>query len=361
MDKSKKYVFTIRSLTGGGAERVVSVLANHMVEDGYNVSIICYGKTDHDYILSPKVNIYFMPTRSNNIRGKISRISDMRSIMQTIKPDVVIPFVGTVLFVSYIVSKTMNVPFVRTVRISPWMEEGGKLQSIIRNHLNYRALAIMVQNEEQIEFFPEKLRNKIFVVPNPISDEFLTKTKSEYRTSIKKFISVGRLTKQKNHELLIRAFSKIVETNEQLSLDIYGNGPEEDNLKALINELHLESKCCLKGRSDTIIDELVTSDVFVLTSDFEGMPNALMEAMAVGLPCISSDCRTGPKTLIDNEKDGLLFKTGDIDDLIAKMLWCLNHPESGMEMGKLARRKIISQYSYDMIYKSLIKMITALN
>lgn len=357
LNKDKRYLFTIRSLTGGGAERVVSVLASHMAEADYDVSIVVYGRNEKDYPISSKVKVYCMPTRKNNLFGKLKRIPDMMELVSKIQPSVVIPFVGTVLFVSYFACLRYGIPIIRTIRISPWMEEGNALQIMFRRYINEKAAAIMVQNQEQAVYFPPSMRSKVFVVPNPISDSFLAEAKGEYREQIKEIVTLGRLTKQKNHALLISAFSKICQENSLVRLTIYGNGPEFDNLAEQIRSLGIENRCRLMERTTDALNVLKDADLFVMTSDFEGMPNALMEAMALGVPCISSDCQTGPKEMISHRFNGVLFKTGDENDLVNQINWCLNQGKQLKSIGKAARSHILSEYTYERVCEKMMRML----
>ena len=357
MNKDDRYLFTIRSLTGGGAERVVSVLASNMAEDGYDVHIIAYVKSDHDYPVSKKVKLHYMPSGRKGLWGKIARIGDMKNIIDRIAPNVIIPFVGTVLFVSYFASRSNNIPLIRTIRNSPWIEEKRGVSRIMRKRLNRKAVAIMVQNEEQISYFPAELKKKIFVVPNPIDDIFLFTQKKKYSSVLKDFITVGRLEDQKNHELLIRAFAEINKRYSGVRLRIFGIGTEHDKIQDLIRALNLEESCLLMGRNDSIESSLKESDAFIMTSRYEGMPNALMEAMAIGLPCISSDCKTGPKTLINNRENGLLFSEGSYNDLVEKWVWLIENPDKAKLFGCNARQEISEKYTYKSIYGDLIAML----
>lgn len=360
MDKSNKYLFTIRSLTGGGAERVVSVLASNMVQDGYDVSIIAYDKTEHDYTIDENVKIYYMPKAKKNIFGKLSRISDMRKLIKQIQPDIIIPFVGTVLYVSYLASFLDNIPLIRTIRNSPWHESDGIIQKKFRNYLNKKAIAIMVQNDEQIEFFPSKFKNKIYVVPNPLSNCFVETEKNNYSNEIRSIVTAGRLVKQKNHKLLITAFSSIVKKFSNVRLEIYGVGVEEENLQDIIKKLELEDKCFLMGRSDNMENILINADLFVMTSDFEGMPNSLMEAMTVGIPSLSSDCKTGPKSFITHKENGLLFKTGSVESLEKELEWALDNPEQLNIIGKQGRASMLNRYTYNSVHEAILEMLNSI-
>ena len=99
------------------------------------------------------------------------------------------------------------------------------------------------------------------------------------------------------------------------------------------------------------------TDLFVLSSDYEGMPNALIEAMAMGVPCISSDCRTGPKSLIKDGQTGLLFQTGNLDALTEKIAWALQHPAEMNQMGRAAREDILETYQIEKTLNAFVKMI----
>ena len=354
---NKRILFVIRSLTGGGAERVVSTLSNALVNRNYDIHIILYSKSNTDYYIDDKVKIHYMPNRKNNIYGKILRIFDIKKIINSIKPDVIIPFVGTILYVSYITSKQVKPKFIRTIRDSPWHEEGSVLDKIIRKHINKKCDAIMIQNEEQRLFFDKELNNKLFVVHNPISPEFIDSKKDDYSIRINNIISVGRLTYQKNHEMLINAINDLKDKYPNLKVKIYGDGPNRDKLNELVKSYNLIDRVLILKRTNDIKKELVNSDLFVMTSRYEGMPNALMEAMALGLPCISSDCKTGPKTLIANGKDGFLYNWDSLDDLKNVLVKVIDNSEEAAKIGNAARNKIINNYCDKIIVEEFKEML----
>ena len=214
-----------------------------------------------------------------------------------------------------------------------------------------RADGFVFQTEEQRRYFSKDIQNKSVVIYNPIKDEFLNTNKTIQKENT--IISVGRLVEQKNQKMLIEAFAKIAKEYPNYKLKIFGTGPLELKLKKQIEELNLADKIILCGVCDDIKNELEKSKIFVLSSDYEGMPNALIEAMAVGLPVISTNCPCGgPKELIENEKNGLLIEVGSIEELTKKMKYLIENQKKAEEMGenaekikyKLNSRNILKQW-----------------
>ena len=155
---------------------------------------------------------------------------------------------------------------------------------------------------------------------------------------------------KKNHELLIKAFSKIAYKYNNINLKIYGEGPLHSNLQKLIESLRLSGRVYLMGTVDNIQDVMKDAGMFVLSSDFEGLPNALMEAMAIGLPVISTDCPCGgPNMLIKNYENGLLVKPGDENELSNAMEYIIKNQNDADKMG-LKAKKTAEMYKPEKIF-----------
>lgn len=348
-----KYLFITRTLTGGGAERFVATFAGYMADQGYDVHVLTYEISEKDYPLSANVKRHVMPFVEDSLKGKFLRMLRMLQALRKIKPDVLIPFIDSVVYCTYLVNLLMRKKFVFTVRNSPWQVADGRLPRLIAK----TADAIMLQNAEQAEFFPDAYAERIYIVPNPVAGKFQFCRKEHYAEELTKICAVGRLHPQKNFPLLLSAVKEAAVERPEIRLEIYGEGDERKNLEDMIVQQNLSDRCRLMGRTSDVEKVLKETDLFILSSDYEGMPNALIEALAMGVPCISSDCRTGPKGLIKDGQTGLLFKTGDLDSLTAKITWALQHPAQMNQMGKNAREDVLDSYQIGKTLSCFRKMI----
>jgi glycosyltransferase involved in cell wall biosynthesis len=179
-------------------------------------------------------------------------------------------------------------------------------------YLYKKADGFVFQTEDAAKYFEGIIKCDSKIIPNPINPKFI---KEPYKGEREKnIVTVGRLESQKNQKMLIEAFGKIESKYPEYSLLIYGDGSKKEELQDLIKEKGLENKVILKGKIDDVENVIDKAKMFVLSSDYEGMPNALMEAMALGLPCISTDCPCGgPRYLMENGKSGLLVPVGNSD------------------------------------------------
>lgn len=199
------------------------------------------------------------------------------------------------------------------------------------------------------------------IIPNAINKEFITAEYSGPRN--KQIVSSGRLTEQKNHALLIKAFAGITAKYPAYKLVIYGDGPLRKDLELLASNLGIADKVSFPGYTTEIRKKIERSSLFVLSSDFEGMPNALMEAMALGVPCISTDCKGGgARFLIKNGTNGLLTPIGDVEALQAAMEKILSDQFFADNLSHNAH-KLCETHSPEKIYaewENLIKKVVCL-
>ena len=359
----KKVLLTITTLFGGGAERVVSVWANKLVDVGYDVSILLYGRSENEYAVDNRIHLYTVaPTYQDFQRMRyMSRVKKMRELIKLISPDVMINFLPRMQIWMMLASFGMKLKRIETVRVNPWVVcKNHWIEKKLWQHCFSRSDAIILQMEEQSDYFNEKTKRKCIVIPNPIDSVYHDSYIKQYSEKCINFIAAGRLTAQKNFPLLIRAFAIALKRNNSIHLKIFGVGNESytKKLQQLIDELHVEENVHLMGRSNCMSKEYISSDAFVLSSDFEGMPNALVEAMASGLVCISTNCKTGPRDMIDDGKCGFLVNVGDCDSLANKIFEISQMDyENRVVLGQNARKKIMSICGNNKSVQSLMSVI----
>jgi len=191
------------------------------------------------------------------------------------------------------------------------------------------------QTEDAKLFYSKLLKGRGVVIPNPLFVEGMPEP--YLGTREQRIVTAGRLVDQKNQKMLIEAFSIIASDYPNYILDIYGEGPNRSLLQNLILSKQLQDRVFLKGNVPDILERIKKASCFVMSSDFEGMPNALIEAMALGLPCISTDCPCGgPKELISDGLNGMLVKVGNVDNLADCLRRLLSNEKMANEMGSNA-------------------------
>lgn len=356
MEKIKRLLFVSPSLTYGGAERVVSILTSELANEGYEVSLILYDKMDKEYPVSSDVSVEYLPHRNKNelsILYKYRKLMYLRGLIKRINPDIIIPFLPYPVEHCYYATLGMGIPMVVTVRNNPAVEPSTEKMRKRRNKIARKSAGVFLQNMEQMDYFSNDIKKKCFVIPNPMTKEVLG-YECKQKRYITNFICVGSFKEQKNHALLISAFEKAAKIKDDIRLDLVGSGKLESQIARLIRDKGLQDKIHMLGNTSKVTQELVSHDCFVLSSDFEGMPNALMEAMSVGLPCISTKCPTGPNELIGDDERGILVKVGDVDSLSKAMIEVCNNSDTAYRKGALARKYMVEKFSPEQICKQLM-------
>ena len=308
-----KIILYIDSMQKGGAQRVMSVIADYLDNEGLQVILvndIIPKKNVPEYCIPISVKRVFLDRENDNKLWKnVFRIARLRSIIKNENADCVLSFLGPpnirMLF------STIGLPIrkVVSVRNDPKREYGEGIKGGLLKRLLMLSDLVVFQTGEAAESFSLCIQKKSTVIPNPIDEVFF---QDQWTGAGKDIIAVGRLQPQKNYNLLIHAFSYIADKYPNTNLIILGDGPLRAELETLRDELGLSQRIVFQGVVSDVSKYLMKSRMFVLSSDFEGMPNALMEAMAVGLPVIATDCPCGgPKELTDSGKYGLLVPCND--------------------------------------------------
>ena len=333
-----KIMFNTSSMGKGGAERVISILANALVNKN-EISILVNIDNEIAYTLDNRIKIIKLDckrVKSNLIRN-IKRIKMSESIIKKEKPDIIISFLPIPSYrMLFLKKKFPNIKQIVADRNDPKQEYKSIIDRFLMKKLYKRADGFVFQTNQQKNYFSKGIQKKSVIIYNPIKNEFLNKNILKKEKII---INVGRLVDQKNQEMLIDAFSEVQKQNSNYKLKIFGDGPLKEKLKIKINELKINDSVELCGISNDIKNELEKSEIFVLTSNYEGMPNALIEAMALGMPVISTDCDCGgPKELIKNNVNGVLIPVDDRKALIGAINRIISEKDFAREIGKNAEK-----------------------
>lgn len=353
---NQKICFVIPSFSFGGAERVVTVLASQLASDGYDIAIIKYFETANEYPTSEKVEVFCVSQGTETLYHELSfveRIRRIRKILKQIRPNYIVPFLPHVAAHVFLAGIGLRIRMVQTIRVAPNVAPASHLLRCIRNVLVAISYVTFVQTEKQKAYFPTWMQRRIVVLPNPVSQAMI-ETNPRYHGEIIRIVSVGRLTEQKNFEMLIEAVANISKMGYPVKLNIYGEGELKQSLQALIDSLCCQNVCQLRGRTNNVPKVLGAADLFVLASNYEGMPNALMEAMAVGLPCISTDCETGPGDLLGAGR-GILVPVNDRNAMTKAIQLLMDEPQKAAEMGCRAKEYMREQYSPAVISKHFMQ------
>ncbi|MBO4668273.1 MAG: glycosyltransferase [Bacilli bacterium] len=299
---------------GGGAEKRASVYANYLYKHGVDVHAVTMYKTEKEYEIEKGLPRYFVSDSLGEYLklGKKQRLNGLKKHLLDINLDIVISFLPTFSFYAVLAIKfdkrLKHIKLVHSVAL--YQRKYSFKERIVDFLCCLHADRISLQCKEQLKC-NRLFKKKCFVSFNPIKDNWSNEINRTY--DILSIITVGRLTKQKNFKLAIKAINKIHATNKNVSLDIYGDGELKDKLERLINELNANEYIKIHPFSNNLKEEFLNYNVYLSTSRYEGFPNSLVEAMMSGLICLSTPCPTGPKEIIDNGVNGFLFKS--IDEL----------------------------------------------
>lgn len=321
----------------GGAERQNVMLANALVDRGHDVTLVSMSVNNTFYDIDSRINYIYLPDRSKGILNLLSRYHDIKSLIKTIKPDLTVNFWFQPAYMTAMMSKRLTGKVIYSERGDPGDNEYSGILGMIRKVVLPRIDGFVFQSKGAQDFFENNVKKRSVVIPNPVfihADDFPTIT-----TRRKSIVTVGRLHPQKNQMLLINAFARIVDTFSDYKLGIYGDGDLKDELQSRIDSLEISDKAILKGTSKKIHNLIYDAALFVLSSDYEGIPNTLLEAMALGIPCISTDCRPGgARELIHSGNDGLIVPINDETALANAIKDLLSDEEKASEMGIKAKK-----------------------
>ncbi len=309
-----KIIFIIPNMTGGGTERVISLLSDEYVKKGFDVAVMQFAGYEHAYQLNRKVEDFSVAPKSNgNPFIMVRRLAAMRRYFRK-NPDSHI-FAFCVMGAVFAVMTTwgMKIPVMVAERNSP---DSCNVKAL-RNWAYRRAGRITFQTADGIAYFPEEIAKKAVVIPNPVDPdmpEACTGSRS------RRIVTAGRLHKQKNHALLLEAFAEFSKRFPDYELHIYGEGELEGRLKEQAARLQIASRVVWHGFCPDVRERIRDAAMFVLSSDYEGISNSMLEALSMGIPTISTDCPIGgARIYIVQGESGLLVPVGDKEAMAGAM------------------------------------------
>lgn len=347
-------VFVIPYLSDGGAERVCSIWANRL-SSCMDVTLISFYKTNNEYYVDERVKRFFLFENREKYDSSslFKRISILRRHLKKIpKNYVIVPFLDHTHLMTYLAAFALRRKLVYTVRNNPSIDK-----SRFTNFLVRRSEGLILQNEEQLEYFT-KVKNSV-IVYNPLNDKALGNEK-HYKSPCFEIVSAGRLSEQKNYEMAISAIGILAKKGVKLTYNIYGDGPKKNDLNIFIHSSGLDDYVFLRGNISNVMDKVIDNDIFVLSSKYEGFPNALLEAMTMGMICVSTRCKTGPESIVDNGKTGFLVDVNDYESLAKTIENIYSHWAESIKVGQSARKQTIEKYNTDSSIDRLIQFINKL-
>ncbi len=360
----KKILFVICSLVEGGAERVITNIITHLDKEKYEISLALFEKKGPYFSQIPDyVKVYDLRKKSRYSFFKI--IFNLSKLFRRVRPNTVVNFLCYTNIVAIMAKFISGCRFNLLISIRNYLSLAGLdarlrrvrcfLYKSLFNYADY-----IIAPSEAIKTDLEKtfniIQRKIKIIYNPIDLNKIMRLKGEevkdLRIKEESFLlTIGRLTKQKGYPYLLRAYSKIYKEIDEKLL-ILGTGEDEEKLRSLVNELRIQERVLFLGFQKNPYKFMNIASIFVLSSLWEGFPNVLLEAMACGIPVISTDCYSGPREIITNGKNGILVPPADERRLAEAMLTLLRDKNLRKKLSEEGRKraedfrieKILPQY-----------------
>lgn len=338
-----KIIFVMVNMAGGGAERVISILANRFVKLGNQVAILMTAGDTVAYELDPAIELFCAGSVSGgSMKKRLERIKNMRRFLKKNRDAVLVSFGPGTSFFTVLADLFLDHPLCISERNDP----AACGHPYLRNLIYARADRLVFQTEDAMQSFPEKLRKKGCVIPNPVMEGLPSAFLGEREKTI---VAVGRLQPQKNYGMLLKAFARFHKKYPEYSLHIYGKGEMLEELQKEAQQLQINAAVVWEGFRKDVLSCILSAGMYVLPSNYEGISNALLEAMAIGLPVISTDCPIGgSKMCIQDGKNGLLVPCGEEEKFAEAMMHLAEDREYADALGKEAAN-IRSSFSEETI------------
>lgn len=353
-------LFLVSSMHAGGAERVAATLSRGWVRQGHRVTLVptYTGKGKLFYELDPQVRLEWLADSLGRAGrtplAPFFKLWALRRLVKEQRPDVIVSFLTNVNVMTLMATRGLEVPLIVCERTNPAVSTSASpsLQRL-RRWLYPHADMVTVQAEASLAPMQTLVPGirRVAVVPNPLPPDLpLPRSWNENEAGRRKrLVAMGRLVPSKRFAGLITLFAHLAQRFPDWDLAIWGDGPLRGELEAQAVQAGLAGRVLLPGRTSTPWDELLASDLFVLTSEVEGFPNALIEAMALGLPCVSVDCPSGPREITRDGRDARLVPLNDEAALEQTLAGLMEAAGERARLGEQGARAVRERYGLEQV------------
>lgn len=348
-----KILVLTSSLGSGGAERVATTLCNFWAARGDDVSLIptFSGGGKPFYEVAEAVELVYLADALTKPRGRVggyvSRLLMLRKLISKRNPDVVISFLPNVNVAAIVATRGLRVPLIICERSDPSVQPYSFFWKRACQ-VTYRFADMLTVQTESVAVKAKSIfpgLKSVRPIPNPLPAGVLPHAKEKENAGDRKvLLSIGRLAAEKQVDAIIAAFAEIADEYLDWDLHIYGDGPLRPSLAALVDEYGIAHRAFLKGRTNFPWQVMADSHAFVMTSAFEGFPNALLEAMGTGLPCIAFDCPSGPREISNDGANAVLVRMNDHVGLTGAMRRIMGDEVFRGELGNMARSSVLATF-----------------
>jgi GalNAc-alpha-(1->4)-GalNAc-alpha-(1->3)-diNAcBac-PP-undecaprenol alpha-1,4-N-acetyl-D-galactosaminyltransferase len=354
-----KITLVIYGLGGGGAERVVSILANYWASHGWDVTLMMLVAPTQTsfYQLDPRIQIQSLAIAGTSanlfaaLKNTWRRIEILREAIIASQPDVVISFMNSVNVNTLLACWNLNIPTIVSEHTYPGSNlDVNKIWQLLMKWTYLHADFVTVLTQNALPFYPPEQGYRTIVMPNPVMIPPPQVVSERKLPTALNLIAVGRLVQIKGFDLLLQAFHQLRDKYPDWQLTILGEGSMRSTLEELRSQLQLTDRVHLPGIVTNVADSLRQADLFVMPSRIEGFPMALCEAMACGLPVLAADCLSGPREIIKDGVNGVLVQPENVDALAAALDKLMADPVQRQQLARNAP-DIVHRFGIEQVMK----------
>ena len=363
-DRSLRITLFSPALSAGGAERVLSLLANALAAEGHDITLITLADSATDFFsVAPEIRRVGLAAQSMSgglldaLRNNTRRIRQLRSALHDSNPEVLIAFCDQANVLALLASRGLPCRVIVSERTDPSRHDIGRLWSGLRRFVYPWADTVVVQTEAVADWLRRQIpRARVTVIPNPVLPPPVTKQVDSALSRSPVIIGMGRLSHEKGFDRLLSAFAAVSPGFPDWRLDLLGDGPLREALQREAEQLGIAERVSFLGNVAEPAGHLAAADLFVLPSRYEGFPNALLEAMAAGLPVLAFDCPSGPGAIIRPNVDGVLVPADDVPALQEQMAKLMADAGERQRLGRAAI-EVLDRFGLPNLLKQWINLM----